>query len=102
MLNRRHILALGAAAGAAGFPGLARAQARAMTFCSWGGALSEFEKTTMLDPFAKTKGIEIVHASPTNYAKLKAMVESGPRNGTSSMSAAALSSKGPTSSSRST
>jgi putative spermidine/putrescine transport system substrate-binding protein len=77
MLNRRHILALGAAAGAAGFPGLARAQARAMTFCSWGGALSEFEKTTMLDPFAKTKGIEIVHASPTNYAKLKAMVESG-------------------------
>src|SRR3954453_384919 len=77
MLNRRHILALGAAAGAAGFPGLARAQARAMTFCSWGGALSEFEKTTILDPFAKTKVIEIVHASPTNYAKLKAMVESG-------------------------
>ena len=57
--------------------GLARAQARPLTFCSWGGALSEMEKTTMLDPFAKLKRLEFAYASPTNYAKIKAMVESG-------------------------
>jgi putative spermidine/putrescine transport system substrate-binding protein len=54
-----------------------RAGAAALTFCSWGGALSELEKTAFLDPFAKAKGIEVVHASPTAYAKLKAMVEGG-------------------------
>jgi putative spermidine/putrescine transport system substrate-binding protein len=78
MLNRRRLLALGAAAAAFG-PALshrAAAQGRPLTFCSWGGALSELEKTVFLDPFAKSKGIEMVHASPTNYAKIKAMVES--------------------------
>lgn len=82
-LNRRSILK--AAAGACVAPGLVAlssrggfAQARRpLTFCSWGGALSELEKTAFLDPFAKAKGIEVVHASPTNYAKLKAMVEGG-------------------------
>ena len=84
MLKRRQIvLSLGAAglvAGPATFTkslGLAHAQARPLTFCSWGGALSELEKTTMLDPFAKIKKIEIAYASPTNYAKIKAMVEGG-------------------------
>ena len=31
----------------------------------------------MLDPFAKIKKIDIAYASPTNYAKIKAMVEGG-------------------------
>ena len=78
MLNRRHVLSLGAGAGAlvAGPTTLtlgsrsARAQGRPLTFCSWGGALSELEKTALLDPFAKAKNIEIAHASPTNYAKI--------------------------------
>jgi putative spermidine/putrescine transport system substrate-binding protein len=82
-LNRRSVLK--AAAGACIAPGLVAlssrggfAQARRpLTFCSWGGALSELEKTAFLDPFAKAKGIEVVHASPTAYAKLKAMVEGG-------------------------
>ncbi|MGE0718664.1 MAG: ABC transporter substrate-binding protein [Alphaproteobacteria bacterium] len=81
MLNRRRFMALGAAAAAApAFGGLLRpaaAQGRPLTFCSWGGALSELEKTAFLEPFAKSKGIEIAHASPTAYAKLKAMVEAG-------------------------
>ena len=81
--KRRMLLSLGAAGLVTGpltlATGLrpARAQGRPLTFCSWGGALSELEKTTMLDPFAKLKKIEIAYASPTNYAKIKAMVEGG-------------------------
>ena len=81
--RRRMLLSLGAAGLVAGplnlikGAGLARAQGRPLTFCSWGGALSELEKTTMLDPFAKAKKIEVAYASPTNYAKIKAMVEGG-------------------------
>lgn len=78
MLNRRHVLALGAAGAIAPtMSGRANAQSGTLTFCSWGGALSELEKTALLDPFGKARGVEIVGASPTNYAKLKAMVESG-------------------------
>ena len=83
MLTRRKLLSLASAGLAAGPAALAfgsgpaRAQGRNLTFCSWGGALSELEKTALLDPFAKKKGVEITHVSPTAYAKLKAMVESG-------------------------
>ncbi len=78
MLNRRQILALaGSGALAAGFSGRAQAQAKKLTFCSWGGALSDLEKAALLDPFGKAQGFEVVPASPTNYAKLKSMVESG-------------------------
>ena len=80
MLNRRRILkALAAPRAPRPRPrprGRAQARRRS-TFCSWGGALSDLEKTAFLDPFAKDEGIEVVHASPTNYAKLKAMVEAG-------------------------
>jgi len=81
MLNRRRLLSvaatglLAAPATLSGLSGLARAQGRPMTFCSWGGALSELEKQVFVDPFGKSKGMEIISASPTNYAKLKAMVE---------------------------
>ena len=81
--KRRMLLSLGAAGLVTGpltlTAGLrsAHAQARPLTFCSWGGALSELEKTTMLEPFAKIKKIEVAYASPTNYAKIKAMVEGG-------------------------
>jgi putative spermidine/putrescine transport system substrate-binding protein len=73
MLTRRGLLA-GAAAGSMALAGRARAADRPLTFCSWGGALSELEKTAFLDPFAKSKGIEVAYAAPTNYAKIKAMV----------------------------
>ena len=77
MLNRRHLMAIGASAAAASWAGRAAAQGAKLTFCSWGGALSDLEKSALLDPFAKTRGFEVVPASPTNYAKLKAMVEAG-------------------------
>jgi putative spermidine/putrescine transport system substrate-binding protein len=84
MVTRRKFLALGTAgtiAGAIAGPsllaGLARAADRPLTFCSWGGALSDLEKASFIDPFAKSKGIEVAYASPTNYAKIKSMVEAG-------------------------
>jgi putative spermidine/putrescine transport system substrate-binding protein len=74
------LLSAAAALGAASVlpAGAARrafAQDRPLTFCSWGGALSETEKKAFMDPFAKMKGIEIANVSPTSYAKIKAMVE---------------------------
>jgi len=81
MLNRRRFLS-SAATGLLAAPGalsaltlIAKAQGRPMTFCSWGGALSDLEKQAFVDPFGKSRGMEIVSASPTNYAKMKAMVE---------------------------
>jgi putative spermidine/putrescine transport system substrate-binding protein len=82
MLTRRRLLQAGAAGAVAG-PAIfrtgtgVRAQGRPMTFCSWGGALSDLEKSAMLEPFAKMKGVEFAYASPTAYPKLKAMAEAG-------------------------
>lgn len=80
MISRRRLLSAGAALGTlsvlpSGFARRAAAQGRPFTFCSWGGALSETEKQAFMDPFAEMKGIEIANVSPTNYAKIKAMVE---------------------------
>lgn len=78
-MNRREFLLGSLGAGAtlalAGLPRVLRAQNRPFTFTSWGGALSEAEKNAFTDPFAAMKGIEIVNTSPTETAKIKAMVE---------------------------
>ncbi|MGF7162802.1 putative spermidine/putrescine transport system substrate-binding protein [Rhodoligotrophos appendicifer] len=78
-LSRRNFL-IAAAAGAAGaavFPARGRAAERPFTFTSWGGALSNAEKDAFIDPFAKLKGIEVINTSPTETAKIKAMVSAG-------------------------
>jgi len=77
MPSRRRLLALGAAAPLAALASRARAQTRPLTFCSWGGALSELERTALLEPFAASRGTAFAYTSPTAYAKLKAMVEGG-------------------------
>ncbi|MGE0006031.1 MAG: ABC transporter substrate-binding protein [Parvibaculaceae bacterium] len=78
-MRRREFLrsatAAGLAAGLANLPHAARAQDRPFTFTSWGGALSNAEKAAFIDPFGKTKGIPVVNTSPTETAKIKAMVE---------------------------
>ncbi len=77
MLTRRRTLQLLGAASAAGIfdrsPALA--QDRPFTFCSFGGALSATEKAAFMDPASKAFGVQIANVSPTNYAKIKAMVE---------------------------
>ena len=61
----------------AGRDGRPRARRGQLTFCSWGGALSDLEKAALLEPFAASRGLSFNYASPTNYAKLRAMVEAG-------------------------
>jgi putative spermidine/putrescine transport system substrate-binding protein len=79
MMHRRSLLKVAASAGliAAVGPGLRRAaaQGRPFVFTSWGGALSTLEKAVFMDPAEKEFGVQITNTSPTNYAKLKAMVE---------------------------
>lgn len=80
MLTRRKLLQIAGASGAlaaTSYSGLrsAGAQSRPFTFCSFGGALSQTEKTAFMDPAGQKFGVQIAHASPTNYAKIKAMVE---------------------------
>jgi putative spermidine/putrescine transport system substrate-binding protein len=74
-LNRRHLLAALAAGSASAAFGRAFAQSRPFTFCSFGGGLSDTEKAAFMDPAAGKFGVEIANVSPTNYAKIKAMVE---------------------------
>ena len=80
-MRRRTFLATAAAAGAltsvGGLLQAARAADRPFTFTSWGGALSDAEKAAFTDPFAAAKGIQIVNTSPTETAKIKAMVQAG-------------------------
>lgn len=75
-MKRRSFLA-GASVAAATpmLPRLARAADRPFTFCSYGGALNDTERAAFLDPFAKLKGIDIVDTSPTEIAKILAMVD---------------------------
>src|SRR5690606_36916239 len=84
LMHRRTFLlsaAAGAlAAGVGALPRLGYAQSRPFTFTSWGGALSDAEKSAFTDPFAEEKGIQIVNTSPTETAKIKAMVEAGARS----------------------
>lgn len=80
MITRRQLLKMGLFAGTVlGSEHLwvrnVRAQKRPFTFCSWGGSLSAMEKAAFMDPASKKFGVEIVNVSPTNYAKIKAMVE---------------------------
>ena len=79
-LNRRRLLKTAAATGlvaaTAPFGSRAlRAQGRPFVFVSWGGALSALEKEVFMDPASKEFKTEITNTSPTNYAKIKAMVE---------------------------
>jgi len=82
-ITRRYVLKLGVltaagtAASRAGRPSIARAQPKQLVVCSWGGAYQEAQRKTMFEPFEKEAGIKIIEASPTDYGKLKAMVQSG-------------------------
>lgn len=54
------------------------AQKAAIVFVSWGGVYQEAQQKAWLDPFAKANpDITIVQDSPSDYSKIKAMVEAG-------------------------
>ncbi|MDX6750386.1 ABC transporter substrate-binding protein [Geminicoccaceae bacterium 1502E] len=79
MHRRGFILAAaaGALSGMAGLPRLAGAADRPFIFTSWGGVLSDAEKRSFIEPFGAHKGIDVVTTSPTETAKIKAMVQAG-------------------------
>lgn len=80
MFNRRELLKSATAMGLLSATSLgqaqrAMAQNRPFIFCSFGGALSETEEKAFMTSFSEMTGQEILNVSPTNYAKIKAMVE---------------------------
>lgn len=48
-----------------------------MAFTSWGGTTQDAQKAAWADPFTKASGVNVLQDGPTDYGKLKAMVESG-------------------------
>lgn len=78
-MDRRLFLKTSVAAGTLTAAGGLRALAadRPMTFVSWGGALSDMENKAIVEPFAAKSGLQVVSTSPTEYAKIKAMVAAG-------------------------
>lgn len=56
---------------------LMAAEEKIVVFNSSGGALDAAQRKVFSDPFEKETGIKVIHTAPVNFAKLKAMVESG-------------------------
>ncbi|WP_307436973.1 ABC transporter substrate-binding protein [Labrys monachus] len=56
--------------------GAARADG-SMVFTSWGGTTQDAQKKAWAEPFAAATGITVKQDGPTDYGKLKAMVDSG-------------------------
>lgn len=53
----------------------ASAQANDLVFSSWGGTTQDAQKAAWADKFMVSTGINVVQDGPTDYGKLKAMVE---------------------------
>ena len=53
------------------------ASARDMVFTSWGGTTQDAQKQAWVAPFEKSSGLTVKLDGPTDYGKLKAMVDSG-------------------------
>ncbi|HEY8369149.1 MAG TPA: ABC transporter substrate-binding protein, partial [Thermodesulfobacteriota bacterium] len=79
--SRRQFLTRTAAgvAGAASGPFIlerARAAARELVVCSWGGAYQKALRQAYFDPFEKATGIKVIDTSAPEVARVKAQVES--------------------------
>ncbi|AVA24945.1 ABC transporter substrate-binding protein [Rhizobium sp. NXC24] len=53
------------------------AKAETMVFTSWGGTTQDAQKVAWANPFADKTGTVVAQDGPTDYGKLKAMVEAG-------------------------
>lgn len=51
------------------------AQAQSIVFTSWGGTTQDAQDKHWAKPFSAAKGIDVVMDGPTDYGKIKAMVE---------------------------
>ena len=79
MLNRRNLLKAGAFMATTSMVpwSTARAADDKVTFVSWGGSTQEAQTEAWATPFTAATQIPVVQDGPTDYGKLKAMVESG-------------------------
>ncbi|SQF99269.1 polyamine ABC transporter periplasmic protein [Paucimonas lemoignei] len=75
VLRKRAIAVL--TAGVLSLTGTAAMAAESVNFVSWGGSTQDAQKQAWATPFSKSSGITVVQDGPTDYGKLKAMVESG-------------------------
>ncbi|MEO5325247.1 ABC transporter substrate-binding protein [Mesorhizobium sp. CC13] len=53
------------------------ATAKEMVFTSWGGTTQDAQKTYWADPFTASSNVAVTQDGPTDYGKIKAMVEAG-------------------------
>lgn len=53
------------------------AAAADMVFTSWGGTTQDAQTAAWIDPFAAESGVSVLQDGPTDYGKIKAMVEAG-------------------------
>jgi putative spermidine/putrescine transport system substrate-binding protein len=74
----KKIIALAAVAATIGFS--APAFSADMVFTSWGGTTQDAQKTAWADKFTDSSGIKVVQDGPTDYGKIKAMVEANAVN----------------------
>lgn len=65
------------AAGAAMLMLTLPAAAEEIAFTSWGGTTQQVQMKAWAEPFTEATGIAVAEDGPTDYGKLKAMVESG-------------------------
>ena len=72
----KNVLAIAAALTLAG----GAAQAQQMVFTSWGGTTQDAQTEFWAAPFTEKTGIAVVQDGPTDYGKIKAMVEAGATN----------------------
>lgn len=56
------------------------AQAQDMVFTSWGGTTQDAQAASWAKPFTAASGVNVVQDGPTDYGKIKAMVEAGAVN----------------------
>jgi putative spermidine/putrescine transport system substrate-binding protein len=57
--------------------GAAPASAADLVFTSWGGTTQDAQTAAWAEPFAAETGVTVLQDGPTDYGKIKAMVESG-------------------------
>ena len=48
-----------------------------MVFTSWGGTTQDAQKAAWADKFTAAAGVNVLQDGPTDYGKIKAMVEAG-------------------------
>lgn len=70
-------LAFTLTATACGGGGAGSADADSLTVVSYGGPYQEAQSTAFFKPFAEQSGITVTEDSPTDYAQLRTMVDSG-------------------------